>query len=497
MGSPTLAAMTECPAAADAPEAEAPAPRRPALSPSRAADFKQCPLLYRFRAIDRLPELPGRAQVRGTLVHAVLERLYDLPPADRHPAAARALVGPEWSRLQEDAPELVGALFAGPDDPELAEWLASAGPLLDTYFRLEDPRRLEPAARELLVETELPSGLLLRGYVDRLDIAATGQVRIVDYKTGAAPRPVAEARALFQMKFYALVLLQLRGAVPAQLQLLYLTDGESLTYEPDEAQLLRFARTLEAIWAAILAAAQTATSSPTPAASANGAATSRCARPGAACRPPTRAGRALRPRRPRPTARAEGHDRAVSEPFYLPLDSPDGERFHATTATTGPWFADAQHAGPPTALLVRALERCAPQPHTQIGRITVDVLGPIPAGDVTVRAAVERPGRSVTLLAAELAAGGRVVLRARAWRLAEADTADVATSPADGAAPPLPPPAEARLRTDRPPGWLPGFLDALEWRWLKGWLGDPGPGTVWGGSGCRWSPTRSPHPCSG
>ena len=74
MGSPTLAAMTECPAAADTPEAEAPAPRRPALSPSRAADFKQCPLLYRFRAIDRLPEVPGRAQVRGTLVHAVLER---------------------------------------------------------------------------------------------------------------------------------------------------------------------------------------------------------------------------------------------------------------------------------------------------------------------------------------------------------------------------------------------------------------------------------------
>jgi putative RecB family exonuclease len=257
--------MTECPAAADAPVAEAPeAPRRPALSPSRAADFKQCPLLYRFRAIDRLPEVPGRAQVRGTLVHAVLERLYDLPPADRHPAAARALVGPEWSRLQEDAPELVGALFAGPDDPELADWLASAGPLLDTYFRLEDPRRLEPAARELLVETELPSGLLLRGYVDRLDVATTGQVRIVDYKTGAAPRPVAEARALFQMKFYALVLLQLRGAVPAQLQLLYLTDGESLTYEPDAAQLLRFARTLEAIWTAILAAAEDGDFQPNP-----------------------------------------------------------------------------------------------------------------------------------------------------------------------------------------------------------------------------------------
>lgn len=170
---------------------------------------------------------------------------------------------------------------------------------------------------------------------------------------------------------------------------------------------------------------------------------------------------------------------AVPEPFYLPLDGPGGERFHATVATTGPWFADAQHAGPPTALLVRALERCAPQAATQIGRITVDVLGPIPAGEVAVRAGVERPGRSVALLAAELTAGGRAVLRARAWRLAVADTGAVATSPADGAAAPLPPPTEAVLRTERPPGWLPGFIDALEWRWLAGWLGDPGPGTVW------------------
>ena len=266
MGSPTLAAMTDSPApAATQACAEAAEPRRrPALSPSRAADFKQCPLLYRFRAIDRLPELPSRAQVRGTLVHAVLERLYDLPAADRRPAAAHALVESEWARLHHDAPELLDALFAGADDPALAEWLASAEPLLDAYFRLEDPRRLEPTARELLVETELPSGLLLRGYVDRLDVAATGQVRIVDYKTGAAPRPVAEARALFQMKFYALVVLHLRGVVPDQLRLLYLTDGESLTYQPDAAQLLRFARTLEAIWAAILAAAADGEFRPNP-----------------------------------------------------------------------------------------------------------------------------------------------------------------------------------------------------------------------------------------
>src|SRR4051794_20910696 len=216
VGSPTLAAMTEHPATADAVACAVPnqasknapeAPRRPALSPSRAADFKQCPLLYRFRAIDRLPERPSRAQIRGTVVHVVLERLYDLPAAQRSLPVAHELVGPAWEELCAQEPELVNQLFEGPEDPELPSWLASTGPLLEAYFRLEDPRTLEPEARELLVETELESGLLLRGYIDRLDVAPTGQMRVVDYKTGPAPRPVAEARALFQMKFYALALL--------------------------------------------------------------------------------------------------------------------------------------------------------------------------------------------------------------------------------------------------------------------------------------------------
>ncbi|MGH8964883.1 MAG: RecB family exonuclease [Actinomycetes bacterium] len=234
------------------------------MSPSRAGDFKQCPLLYRFRAIDRLPEVPSRAQIRGTLVHAVLERLYDLPAAQRAPEAARGMVRPVWEELCAELPELVGQLFDGPEDPELPQWLESADTLLDTYFRLEDPRRLEPQARELLVETELASGLLLRGYVDRLDVAPTGQVRVVDYKTGAAPRPIAEMRALFQMKFYALALLQLRGVVPTQLRLLYLADGESLTYEPDEAELRRFERTLDAIWSAIRTAGDSGDFRPSP-----------------------------------------------------------------------------------------------------------------------------------------------------------------------------------------------------------------------------------------
>lgn len=228
------------------------------LSPSRAGDFMTCPLLYRFRVIDRIPERPSAAAVRGTLVHAVLERLFDLPTGGRTPAAALEMLAPEWERLLAAEPELAG-LFAEGDagEAERAEWLAQARRMVERYFTLEDPRRLEPAERELFVETVLDSGLKLRGYIDRVDVAPSGDVRIVDYKTGTAPRADFEARALFQMKFYALVLWRLRGRVPRLLQLMYLGNGEVLRYEPDEADLRATQRKVEALWQAIRRAMDT------------------------------------------------------------------------------------------------------------------------------------------------------------------------------------------------------------------------------------------------
>jgi RecB family exonuclease len=157
------------------------------LSPSRAGDFMTCPLLFRYRTIDRLPQEPSSAAVRGTLVHAVLERLFDLPAAERTPEAAATLLSPEWARLQESEPEVAG-LFA--DEVELASWLTSARHLLDGYFSLEDPRRLDPAEREAYVEVVLPGGLRLRGIVDRLDVAPSGDVRVVDYKGLALDTPL-------------------------------------------------------------------------------------------------------------------------------------------------------------------------------------------------------------------------------------------------------------------------------------------------------------------
>jgi putative RecB family exonuclease len=227
----------------------------PALSPSRASDFKQCPLLYRFRAVDKLPAPPSPAAARGTLVHAVLERLFDLPAEQRTPTAAAELVGPQWERLVLEEPELA-EMIAGDEQRTVESWFGEANALIETWFDLEDPTRLEPAERELYVETDL-DGLVLRGYVDRLDVAPDGAMRVVDYKTGRSPSELFEGKALFQMKFYALVLWRLRGEIPRLLQLVYLGNGEVVRYSPDEHDLLSLERNLKAVWTAIERAATT------------------------------------------------------------------------------------------------------------------------------------------------------------------------------------------------------------------------------------------------
>jgi putative RecB family exonuclease len=236
-------------------------PTGPSLSPSRAADFMTCPLLYRFRVIDRLPEVPSPATARGTLVHAVMERLFDEPAGSRTPAAARTLLPGQWDRLVAEVPELA-ELFD--DQAEQAAWFEEAARMLDRYFTLEDPTRIEPSHREMSVRALLESGLTLRGYIDRLDVAPTGEIRIVDYKTGLAPREEYEARALFQMKFYALALWRTGGTIPRLLQLIYLGNGELVRYAPDETDLLATERKINALWQAIDRAATSGDWRPRP-----------------------------------------------------------------------------------------------------------------------------------------------------------------------------------------------------------------------------------------
>lgn len=245
---------------ADQPDPPTP---RPALSPSRATDFKQCPLLYRFRAIDRLPEATSAAQLRGSVVHAALEQLYGLPAGLRSPDTARSLVQRAWDQMVAAEPELAGELDPG----QPIQLLEDARALVSGYYRLEDPTRFDPQCCEQRVEVELADGTLLRGYIDRIDVAATGELRVVDYKTGKAPpaaRALAEFKAMFQMKFYAVALFRSRGVPPTRLRLIYLADGQLLDYSPDRDELLRFEKTLMAIWRAIQSAGETGDLRPNP-----------------------------------------------------------------------------------------------------------------------------------------------------------------------------------------------------------------------------------------
>jgi len=158
--------------------------------------------------------------------------------------------------------------------------------------------------------------------------------------------------------------------------------------------------------------------------------------------------------------------------FYLPLG---GGRYQPTPHTAGPWTPDAQHFGPPSALLVRELEGLDAGAPGLLARVTVEILGPAPLTELSTRSWVERPGRSVELLGAELHDGSRPVARAWAWRIGESDTTAVATDD------PVPPPPEDCAPAEFPATWRRGgYLDAMEWRTISGSPAEPGPAWVWG-----------------
>lgn len=162
--------------------------------------------------------------------------------------------------------------------------------------------------------------------------------------------------------------------------------------------------------------------------------------------------------------------------FYVPLGDPADGAFTATTATVGPWSPKLQHAGPPIALVARALERLPGAPEgARIARITVEILGPVPVdGVLALEAEIVRPGHKIAMLEATLRAGDKVLLRARAWRL----TAAAGRSPEIDreSAPPLPA-ASANQGFHGVPNF--GYADALEWRFVSGKFHETGPAVLY------------------
>ena len=224
----------------------------PALSHSRISDFESCPLKFQYRTINRVPEPPAPAAVKGTLVHAVLEHLFDLPANDRNIAVAQSLLEPQWGAMLEEEPEL-NEMFA---HISKSEWMDSARSLIKTYFSRENPRGLAPsrANRERRITVELNSGIRFRGVIDRVDVAKNGDTRVVDYKTGKQPPERFRDGALNQLRTYGLLLSYEENRLPVQGQLIYLGSNQTLTYWMDPADNERIEARIANIWDDIRAA---------------------------------------------------------------------------------------------------------------------------------------------------------------------------------------------------------------------------------------------------
>lgn len=224
----------------------APLPLPTSLSPSKVSSFSTCGLAFKFSAIDRLPERPSPWAAKGTLVHLALERLHaDVPAGRRTPAVAATLVA-------EAVDEVLGSPeCAGLDVGDLEGFTADAQHLARNAFLLEDPTQVTAVGLELKLEARTPDGLVLRGVIDRLDLRPDGTLVVVDYKTGAAPRPADEKARLSGVHLYAFLVQQAFGVRPARVELLHLREPMVLASTTTERSQAGLRRRTSAIWSAI------------------------------------------------------------------------------------------------------------------------------------------------------------------------------------------------------------------------------------------------------
>ncbi len=217
------------------------------LSPSRISDFQQCPQLYKYRAIEKLPERPGIDALRGSIVHSILEDLFKLDAASRNFESASNNIFEYVEKIIEEDINYYCAIDTSLNFPldskpimdleKIDQLVNEIKSLIANYFLLEDPSKIQPKSTEELLEHNLDESLLLKGYVDRIDVSPQGWIRINDYKTGKSPKENFESKALFQLKFYALIIFKKTQEVAKQLRLIYLKDSRIISYEPSYADL--------------------------------------------------------------------------------------------------------------------------------------------------------------------------------------------------------------------------------------------------------------------
>lgn len=214
------------------------------LSPSRASDFKQCPQLFKFKAIDKIETPPTIHQARGTTAHVALQRLFDDEPSERTPERLYDLFRDAWIELKDgEFPDL----FTNVEEER--DWGVESLQILANYFAVEDPASLEPLDRELDMTEDL-GDMTIRGILDRMEEREDGLV-ITDYKTGKAPPERYALPAFFALKIYALLIRNRLGRTPVALRLLYLNGPTVYEIPIADAQLDAMERQLQALWQAI------------------------------------------------------------------------------------------------------------------------------------------------------------------------------------------------------------------------------------------------------
>lgn len=217
------------------------------LSPSKITAFTNCPLAFRFSVVERLPEPPSPAALKGTLVHRALELLFsEYPRGSRSRVAAQQALDAAWRELAGG--EELG--FLGLDAAEEAAYLVDARVLVDRYLELEDPDAVNAVGLELNLSTDL-AGITVRGIIDRLDELEDGSLAVVDYKTGRAPRNEQSRSRLSGVQMYALMCEAELGRRPSVVRLLYLRDRIVISAAPTDQAMRGTRQRALGVWSAI------------------------------------------------------------------------------------------------------------------------------------------------------------------------------------------------------------------------------------------------------
>lgn len=274
------------------------------LSPSRAGDFRQCPQAFWFKTIAKLSSPPTEATARGTLVHAVFERVFDHPPQERTPQVAKAHIRPEWKRLTSTdldptsrgyARALANAVayqkLAPAGSPTEVQILEFAERCVDNWFAMERVANFSPAqvqlpsgdiidGRELALGAAL-FGVYVHGFIDRLDCWQTAHgaaYAISDFKTGSVPgagksypqhvQQRIDWESFFQLRLYAVLAQEVYGIAVQQLRLIYVATGDReqgiKTLRVTKDVIDRTRNEIRATWSAILRAANAQVWQPRP-----------------------------------------------------------------------------------------------------------------------------------------------------------------------------------------------------------------------------------------